>query len=297
MKYVITGSLGHISKPIVTALVKAGHQVTSITSKADRVKDIEALGAKAAVGSLEDPAFLQQAFAGADAVYTMVPPNFAAADWKGYIGQTGKNYAAAIKANNIKYVVNLSSVGAHMADGCGPVSGLHRAELALNELQGVNIRHLRPSYFFNNLLTNIGLIKALGIMGSNFAVAGKTFPLVDTAHIAEVAIEALLQLNFTGQSIRYIANDEVSTDDIANAIGKAIGKPEVKWVPFPDDQALAGMLQAGLPEEIAKNYVEMGQAVNSGEMSEDYWQHHPVALGNTKLADFAKVFASAYQAG
>lgn len=294
MKYVITGSLGHISKPMVTALVKAGHEVISITSNQDRAKEIEALGAKVAVGSLEDPGFLQQVFAGADAVYTMVPPNFAAADWKGYIGQVGKNYAAAIKANNIKYVVNLSSVGAHMADGCGPVSGLYRAEHALNELQDVHIKHLRPSYFFNNLLSNVGLIKATGIMGSNFAVAGKTFPLVATEHIAEVAVEALLQLNFTGHSVRYIANDEVSTDEIAAAIGNAIGKPEVKWVPFPDDQALTGMQQAGLPEEIAKNYVEMGQAVNSGEMSEDYWKNHPPVLGKTKLADFAKVFAAVY---
>src|SRR5882724_2487428 len=144
MKYVITGSLGHISKPIVTALIKAGHEVTSITSNHDRLKDIEALGAKAAVGSVEDTAFLQQAFAGADAVYTMVPPNFAAVDLKGYIGGVGKNYAAAIKANNIKYVVNLSSVGGHMAEGCGPVSGLYRAEHALNELTGVHIKHLRP---------------------------------------------------------------------------------------------------------------------------------------------------------
>jgi uncharacterized protein YbjT (DUF2867 family) len=294
MKYVITGSLGHISKPIVTALVKAGHEVISITSNNDRVKEIEAAGAKAAVGSLEDPAFLQQAFAGAAAVYTMVPPNITATDWKGYIGQIGKNYAAAIKANNIKYVVNLSSVGAHMVDGCGPVSGLHRAELALNELPGVHIKHLRPSYFFNNLLSNVGLIKAMGIMGSNFAVAGKKFPIVATDDIASVAIEALTQLNFTGQSVRYIASDEVSTDEIAAVIGKAIGKPEIKWVPFPDDQALAGMLQAGLPEEIAKNYVEMGQAVNSGEMSEDYWKNLPPVLGKTKLVDFAKVFASVY---
>jgi uncharacterized protein YbjT (DUF2867 family) len=82
MKYAITGSLGHISKPIVIALIKAGHEVTVITSTVNRVKDIESLGAKAAVGSIEDTNFLTKAFSGAHAVYTMVPPKFDVEDWK-----------------------------------------------------------------------------------------------------------------------------------------------------------------------------------------------------------------------
>ena len=133
-------------------------------------------------------------------------------------------------------------------------------------------------------------------MGSNFAVANKKLGVVSTDHIAATAIEALLELKFTGQNIQYIVNDEVSTDEIAFAFGNNIGKPELKWVLFADDQALAGMLQAGLPEEIAKNYVEMGQAIQSGKMYEDYWKNHPAIPAKPKLADFAKVFAAAYHA-
>src|SRR3954471_1191610 len=110
MKYVITGSLGHISKPLSQALIKAGHDVTIITSKQENAVDIEALGAKAAVGSIEDIDFLTKTFTGADAVYTMVPPKWDATDWKGWIGKIGQNYAAAIKAGDVKYVVNLSSI-------------------------------------------------------------------------------------------------------------------------------------------------------------------------------------------
>lgn len=294
MKYVITGSLGHISQPIVTALVKAGHAVTVITSNQARVKDIETLGAVAAVGSIEDTIFLTRAFSGADAVYTMVPPKADAPDWKAYIGQIGKNYAEAIKNNGVQYVVNLSSVGAHLADGCGPVSGLYRAEAALNTLKDTNIKHLRPAYFYYNLFSNIGLIKNMGIAGSNFGFDKKEFPIVDPSDIAAVAIEALLQLNFTGHSVQYIASDEVSTADIAAALGKAINKPDLNWVTFTDEQSLQGALQAGLPVELAKNYTEMGHAVQSGKMYEDYWKNHPVALGKIKLTDFAKTFAAAY---
>ncbi len=297
MKYVITGSLGHISKPLVIALVKAGHEVISITSTTERTKEIEALGAKAAVGSLENFDFLKESFSGANAVYTMVPPNFTTTDWKGYIEQVGRNYTNAIKSNNIKYVVNLSSVGAHMPDGCGPVSGLYRVENLLNELNAVNIKHLRPSYFYNNLLANIGIIKSMDIMGSNFAVTGKKFGLVSTDYIASKAIDALLQLKFTGHSFEYIANDDVSTDDIAVLVGNAIGKPGLKWVQFSDEQALAGTLQAGLPEEAAKNYVEMGQAIHSGKMYEDYWSNRPSIPDAPRLSDFAKIFADAYKLG
>ena len=294
MKYAITGSLGHISKSIVTALVKAGHEVTVITSTQNRVKDIETLGANAAVGSIEDTAFLTRAFAGAHAVYTMVPPKFDAPDWKAYIGQIGKNYAVAIKNNNIQYAVNLSSIGAHLADGCGPVSGLHRAEEALNSLEGVNIKHLRPAYFYYNLLNNINLIKGMGIIGSNFSMSDKKFTLTDTSDIADRATQFLLNLSFTGKSVEYIVSDEVSTDEVASTIGNAINKPDLKWVAFTDEQAFQGGVQAGLPEEISKNYAEMGHALQTGAMGEDYWKNRPAVLGKVKLVDFVKTFARVY---
>ena len=224
----------------------------------------------------------------------MVPPNMGATDWKAWIAQIGKNYAQAIKINRIKYIVNLSSVGAHMAQGCGPVSGLHRAENELNELNDSNIKHLRPGYFYPNLLANISLIKNLGIIGSNFGGPELNLVMSDTSDIAEVAAEELLNLNFAGHSIRYIASDENTSDEVAKILGTAIGKPGLPWVIFSDDQALSGAIQAGLPEEFAKNYVEMGAAIHSGKMTEDYFKHHPATLGKTKLKDFAKVFAAVY---
>lgn len=296
MKYVITGSLGHISKPLAEKLLTAGHKVTIISSKETNKADIEKLGASAAIGSVEDVAFLQKAFAGADAVYTMVPPNFGATNWKEWIGQIGKNYAEAIKANNVKYVVNLSSIGAHLPDGCGPVSGLHRAENALNTLSDVNVKHLRPSYFFDNLLANVGLIKNIGIMGSNFGGPDYKIVFTDTKDIAEAAFEELSALQFKGHSVRYIASDERPTDEVAKILGSSIGKPALPWVVFTNEQSREGMLQAGLPEEVTKNYVEMGAALQSGAMQEDYWKHHPEKLGNVKLEGFAQKFAAIYNA-
>lgn len=293
MKYIVTGSLGHISRPLAEKLIAEKHEVIVITSKTGKVAEIEALGAKAAVGSVEDIVFLTDTFRGADAVYTMVPPFLGAPDWKKHIAGIGENLAAAVKASGVKYVVNLSSIGAHMPDGCGPVSGLYFVEKAFNQLENVHVKHLRPGFFYYNFFGNIGMIRHMGIIGSNYG-NGASMALVHPNDIAAAAAEELSALSFTGKSIRYIVGDEKTTDEIAGVLGNAIGKPDLKWVDFTDQDTKAALVQAGLPEEIARNYAEMGSALRSGEMAREYYSQKPLSLQPVKLADFAREFAAAY---
>lgn len=293
MKYVVTGSLGNISKPLAEKLIAAGHTVTVVSSNPKKTRQIESMGAHAAIGTVEDREFLTSTFRGADAVYTMIPPTFTPANWKQYIAGIGQNYASAIRSAGVKNVVNLSSVGAHMPEGCGPVSGLHHVEKALNELEGVNVKHLRPGFFYNNFLSNIGMIQNMGIIGGNYGQETKLV-LVRPLDIAEVAAEELMNLSFKGKSYRYIASDERTTTEIAAVLGKAIGKNDLQWVNFTDEESFAGMQQAGVPDEIAHNYAEMGSAIRSGEMFSDYYANRPIPMGKTKLEDFAPIFADVY---
>ncbi|HXB32156.1 MAG TPA: NAD(P)H-binding protein, partial [Puia sp.] len=166
MKITLTGSLGNISRPLAQILVKAGHQVTVVSSKKEKTAEIQAMGANAAIGSVADVAFLTIAFSGADAVYTMVPPNFAATNWRGYISGVGNNYAKAIKASGVKKIVNLSSIGAHLPEGTGPIKGLYDVEHTLDALDGVAVKHLRAGFFYNNFYANVNMIKHMGILGS-----------------------------------------------------------------------------------------------------------------------------------
>lgn len=294
MKYVLTGAAGHISKPLAEQLLRAGQKVTVIGRNENHLQELVQAGAHIAIGSVEDVKFLKAVFAGADAVYTMYPPNFSTHDMKGFYKGLGQNYAEAIKANGIRYAVNLSSVGAHLPEGAGHVSTLYWAEESLNSLKDVHIKHLRPVYFYTNLFALIDMIKSMGIMGSNFSVANSKFPVVHPADIAVVAAEELLELNFSGHTVRYIASDETGTDEIAAVLGKAIGKPDLKWVQFTDEQAYESMLQAGFPKETASLFVEGFQVLHSGKIWEDYWINHPEKLGATKLEDFAHEFAAVY---
>lgn len=293
MKYVVTGSLGNISKPLAEKLIAAGHTVTVISRKADKVEQIQALGAQAAIGSVEDTGFLAKTFIGADAVYTMVPPHFGAKDWKQYIAGIGRNYASAIRSSGVKNVVNLSSIGAHMPEGCGPVSGLFFVEKALNELEDVNVLHLRPGIFYTNFLANIPMIQQMGIIGGNYGQDARLI-LVHPNDIAEVAAWELQDLEFRDKTIRYITSDERTTREVASVLGKAIGKADLPWVNFTDEESFAGLQQAGIPDEIARNYSEMGTAMRSGEMFSDYTTHRPVTFGKIKLEDFAPLFAAVY---
>ena len=136
----------------------------------------------------------------------------------------------------------------------------------------------------------------MNMLGGNFGGNDLKMLMVHPSDVAEVAFDELSNLNFTGHTVRYIGSDERSTADIAKIIGDSINKPGLPWIVFNDEQAYQGMMQAGLPENAAKNYTEMGHAMQDGSMFEDYWKHHPEKLGKTKLEDFAKTFAAVYNA-
>src|SRR5690606_21223 len=100
MKITLTGSLGHIGKPLTKSLNSKGHKVTVISSNPELEEDISALGATAAIGTIEDATFLTDSFKGADVVYTMVPPNDYfndSLDLLEYYRRIGRHYAQAIK--------------------------------------------------------------------------------------------------------------------------------------------------------------------------------------------------------
>ncbi|MDB5269271.1 MAG: NAD-dependent dehydratase [Hymenobacter sp.] len=293
MKIILTGSLGNISKPLATALVQQGHAVTVISSRPEKQAEIEALGATAAIGKVEDADFLTATFTGADAVYLMVPPHFAVADSRAYHQQIGRSYAQAIQQAGARRVVQLSSWGAHLAEGTGGILGSHDVEVILREVPGIALTHLRPTSFYTNFYPSVGMIKGAGIMGANYAGDVKV-AFVHPRDIAAVAAKELVKVPIAaGSDVRYVASDERTADEVAQVLGAAIGKPDLKWVAFTDEQMREGMVKNGVPADRADEVVDIYASINSGKLGEDYWPHRP-SLGQVKLEDFAKEFAAAF---
>ncbi len=297
MKIVLTGSLGHISKPLTQELVQKGHTITVISSNAERQKDIEALGATAAIGSLEDVDFLSAAFTGADAVYCMVPPNNYFdhnLDLLAYYRRLGNNYSQAIQRSGVKRVVNLSTIGAHLKKGSGILIGAHDVQNILNELPSdVAITHMRPTSFYYNLYGYVDMIKTEGFIAANYGV-GQKIPWVSPIDIAAAVADEIVA-PLTGRKVRYVASEELTGSETASVLGAAIGKPDLKWVLVTDEQTLSGLVAIGMNKEIAAGLVELYSGLNSGLLSEDYFRNRPAFMGKVKLADFAKEFAASFK--
>ncbi len=298
MNIVITGSLGNISKPLATELVQKGHNVTVISSKDERQQAIEDIGAKAAIGSIQDAEFLIKTFKGADLVYLMEA-------WEG-IGsifdkdvdfvagfhRIGNNYKQAVLASGVKNLVHLSSVGAHSKTGYGTLTAHHDVENILKQLpDDVAIKFMRPVGFYTNLYRSVQTIKDKGAFISNHGGDVKE-PLVSPLDIAAAIVEEI-ESPFEGRKVRYIASDDVSPNEIAKIIGEAIGKPDLQWMMITDEQMLEGMLGMGVNPKIAEGMVEMQASQRNGKLYEDFYENKP-RYGKVKFTDFAKEFALAY---
>ncbi|MBS7231427.1 NAD(P)H-binding protein [Flavobacterium psychroterrae] len=294
MKITITGSLGNISKPLAQELVQNGHEVTVISSSNDKQAEIEALGASAAIGSVEDVAFLTKAFSGADAVYCMIPranyfdPNL---DLDAFTRTIGNNYAEAIEKSGVQRVVFLSSIGAHLEKNSGIIQRYNEIEAVLNQLNA-SITFIRPTSFFYNLLAYIPLIKSKGIIATNYG-ADRMIPWVSPNDIA-LAIAEEIVTPLDGKKVRYVSSEELTGDETAKILGNAIGKPDLKWVLTTDEETLNGLVNVGMQPKIAEGLVEMYAGLYNGLLGADYIKNRPAMMGKTKLADYAKEFAAIY---
>lgn len=292
MKIIITGSLGNVAKPLAKQLVEQGHDITVISSNESKRQDIESLGAKPAIGSITDVDFLTQTFNGADAVFVMTPPAISADHIVQNTIDAGKNYAEALKRTEVKRAVMLSSVGAGSPVENGPIKGLHHIEKLYQEIDNTSFTFLRAGYFYTNFFNDIPLIKNAEIIGGNYP-ENTEIPVVHPTDIAKAAAEELVK-NETGKNIRYIVSDSRKASDFAKVLGSSVEKPELPWVEFSDEDSLNGMLQAGLPQDMAELYVEMGLGMKTGTVQKDFIEHGSPVNGSVKLEDFAKEFASQF---
>lgn len=298
MKIVLTGSISNVGEPLVKKLLLNGHDVIVISSNPQRKAAIEALGAKAAIGNMFDLEFLKRTFLHADIVYLMETLDAAGSffdkevDFIGSIQKIGEHYFEAIQAAKIKKIVHLSSIGAHLKKGNGILKFHYIVENILNKLPAdVAVKFMRPVGFYTNMYSFINTIKKTGTIISNYGGDQKE-PWVSPLDIANVIAEEI-DRPFDGRTIRYIASDEISPNEISLAIGKAINKKELKWIVLTNEQLLSNWLEIGFNEQIAHGFIEMQDSQGTGLLYEDYYKNPPV-LGKVKLEDFAWDFAKLY---
>lgn len=298
MKITLTGSLGNISSPLAKNLVLGGNEVTIISTDSKKESAIEALGCKAAIGTMEDIKFLTSAFSGADAVYLMEPPvDFFDKDLdiEAYYSSLGHNFAESVLSSGVQRVVHLSSIGAHTNKGNGMLHFHHTVENILRELPlNISLTHIRALAIYYNLQSLIPGIKHSGKITANYG-GEDIIPWVSPIDIAEVIAEELVSPTH-GRKFRYVVSDELTCNETALLLGAAIGKPDLKWEVISDKQQQDRLISIGMVPEQATGLVEMNASMHSGELFTDYEQHKPSVFGKVKMSDYALKFAKAYHA-
>lgn len=292
---VVTAATGNIGKALSETLLSKGAKVRVVGRSADRLDALKNKGAETFVGSVDDATAMTKVFSGAEVVFALTPPNMAVKDFRAYQNQVGTALASAIAAAKVPNVVHLSSVGANLSQGVGPVNGLYDNEQRYNKLEGVNVLHLRPCYFMENLLFNVGMIKNMGMMGSPLK-ADLPLPMIATKDIAAAAARRILALDFKGKSIQDLDGPrEYTMSEVTKILGAAIGKPDLKYVQFPYADAQKAMIGMGMSPDLASLFIEMNKGLNEGIMTPTQPRSKETTTPTT-LEEFSKTFAAAYKA-
>jgi len=292
---VLLGASGNVGGQTASLLLDQGEHVRVIGRSEIRLRDLMNRGAEAAIGSALDFDFLYRAFEGASSIFVMMPNRLDAPNLREFAREYGEVLAHALRASKTTHVVHLSSHGAHHSSGVGPIKCLHDQEQRLNNIQGLNVLHLRPTWFMENLYTTIPLIKKSGVMGN--AIRGDLrFAMIATRDIAPVAAGALSRKNFTGIQIRELLGErDVTLNEVARVFGALIGKPEMPYVPFSYEDMREWLLQAGIAENPAKEMVELARAINEKRICVAQPRNN-LNTTPTSIETFAPSFSSVYHA-
>ncbi|MCF2443431.1 NAD(P)H-binding protein [Dyadobacter sp. CY345] len=266
-KVVVLGATGTVGSKISDILLNQGHQVTLIARHTEKLEKYRSMGAQIIAGDITDVQTLTNAFENADSAFVILPDNVKAENTRAYQRQVTGILIEAIEKSGIKYIVNMSSVGSHMHEGNGMMAGTGEQEVRLNQLNDVNVLHIRSAYFMENFLRTIGLIKKMGFNGS-VADGNHSIPMVATKDVAIIAAGHLASLDFEGKSVRAVMGPKDYTyNEFTTIIGKAIGNPELTYVQLPVEQVKQAFLGNGFSEDFTSNLIEMGTAIKTGFMN------------------------------
>lgn len=290
----VMGASGNTGKVVAEKLLSAGEKIRVIGRNAERLKILRERGAETAVGDALDPAFLTSAFRGAESIYAMVPPDYTQQDPRQYYARVGESISQAVRNSGIKRMVLLSSLGAELSEGTGPITGLHDLEERFKKM-GVDLLILRPGYFYENFYAALGLIRQQGINGGALE-PDIPVPMTATQDIGAAAADELSRNEFRGVTVRELLGPrDYTMAEATRILGEKIGKTELKYVRFSDADFAAALLQMGLSKGMADALLEMSHALSARTVRPLEGRNKRSTMP-TSFEAFADKLAAAYQA-
>jgi uncharacterized protein YbjT (DUF2867 family) len=288
---VVFGASGNTGGAASRSLLARGESVRAVGRSRERLSALAELGAEVVEADLQNASDVRRALGGADAAYLIIPPNMGAPDFRAYQGTVARSLVEGLEGSDCQSVVLLSSMGAEHEAGTGPIVGLHRLEKSLASIKDTGVLSLRAGYFMENFFMNLQMIEAQGILAAP-APAEAPLTLIAAPDIGAYAADRLAARDFSGFEVVNLFGPRLVTfAEVTAMLGKAVGKPDLRFVQTSYEDAAQGMLRAGVSQQLVGMYIEMYQGAAKGLLAPE--PGTPVVNTTTTFEQFAERFAAA----
>lgn len=261
--YVISGATGRIGSAVADLLLDAGHAVRVVVRRPEAAADWTTRGAQAAVLDLRDAPRLTEALDGATAFFAMMPFDLSVPDLDQYAEDVAQSVSTAVRDSGVGHTVMLSSGGADLAGGTGPILGLHRMEEAL-ALTGTVVTALRPGHFQEKFEDVLGSVLNEGVFPVFASSADTPLPMVATRDIAHIAVQELLADARSSEAVDIIG-PEYTERQVATSLSNALGRP-LTVAPIPEAGWESALVEAGYSPHVAQSLVDLFRADERGQL-------------------------------
>jgi uncharacterized protein YbjT (DUF2867 family) len=259
MKIVIAAASGKIGRRTAEKVIQAGSETILLARHAEKLADLVAQGAIVKLISSDDASGLIEATQQADALFWLTPPKLDVPSLRDWYGQTAIAGAKAVRENDIKRVVNISSIGAGATQNLGTVSFSGETEAIFNQI-AVNVLHLRPGYFTENFLDQIEAIRTDRTIRFPYP-SDHDIPWISTDDIGDVAADYLLDEQWAGHWTRNLMGAENLTLTEAAAILSEALNCSIESVQVSYESLQQKFVAIGATAEVQREMDEMFRAL------------------------------------
>lgn len=259
--HVVAGATGRVGSVAARHLLAAGAEIRVLVRREADAEAWKAQGAEAHIAALDDQVALSNALRGSSGFFVLLPFDLTVEDLDAYADTLVASIAGAVTDRRVPHVVMLSSVGADLAEGTGPITGLHRLEQALRAT-GTIVTALRSGHFQEKVSDVIDVARDSGLYPVFATSADVPLPMVATPDIGAVVAQALLSPPATSEVVDIIG-PAYSERTVATTLGYALGR-ELRVDTIPEPAWAAAFADAGYRPHIAEGLAELYRADDRG---------------------------------
>lgn len=261
---VVTTPTGDIGRQVVERLLEAGAPLRVVVRDPSKLPAAVRERVEIVEGSHGDPSVVDRAFAGADAVFWLAPPNPTAPTLESVYVDFARPAVEAIRAHGVKRIVSVSALG--HGTPRERTAGLVTASFEMDDLlagTGAAFRALAMPSFMDNMLRQVDAIRTQGAFYGPLDGSAK-HPTCATVDIASAAARLLLDDAWTGKGhVAVLGPEDLSPDDQAAIMTEVLGRP-VRYMRISWD-ALEGQFRSrGASDAFVRGYLDMMTAKEEG---------------------------------